>query len=323
MKIGNVQLDNPFIAAPMAGVSDASMRMLCREMGASFVCTEMISAKGLLFGNKKTEELMVSDPKGLPVSYQLFGSEPVIMAKAAEQLSERENAFLDINMGCPVPKVVKNGEGSALLKDPNRLHDVAEAVVSAAGKPVTAKIRTGWDENTIVAVEAAMALEAAGVAAIAVHGRTRQQFYSGKADWQQIAKVKKAVSIPVIGNGDVFTATDGMAMMEQTGCDFVMVARGMLGNPWIFRELVSLWKGESLPPRPSLREKGALMIRHYNLVVAEKTERVAVREMRKHTGWYFKGEHGATEIRRAINRIQDGEALKRCIIDYCGLVDIV
>lgn len=318
LKIGDTELENPFIAAPLAGVTDAPMRSIVKQMGASLVCSEMISAKGLLFGNRKTEELMKTYDDGLPVSYQLFGSEPETMGRAAALIRDRENSFVDINMGCPVPKVVKNGEGSALLKDLDLLHDVAAAVVKTAGKPVTAKIRLGWDEENIVCVEAAKALEAAGVSMIAVHGRTRSQFYSGRADRKKIAEVKKAVSIPVAGNGDVFSASDGISMIDETGCDFVMVARGMLGNPWIFRDLERAWKGEDPLPAPSLGEKGSMMLRHFRMLKEEKREDAAVREMRKFAGWYFKGERGAAAVRREINRITDGGELENCIRSYCG-----
>ncbi|MDD5987836.1 MAG: tRNA dihydrouridine synthase DusB [Eubacteriales bacterium] len=317
-KLGDVILDNPFIAAPMAGISDAPMRSIVRRMGASFVCTEMVSAKGLLYGSRKTNELLRTEPDGLPYACQLFGSEPAIMARAAEAIAPLANSFVDINMGCPVPKVVRNGEGSALLKNLDKLYDVAAAVVRAAGKPVTAKIRTGWDEKSIVCVEAAKALEAAGVAMVAVHGRTRCQFYTGRADWSRIAQVKRAVSIPVAGSGDVFSAADGLRMMEETGCDFVMVARGMLGNPWIFRDLDRAWRGEPPLPAPTLKEKGAMMLYHYHMSARAKREDVAVREMRKHAGWYFKGEHDAASIRRMINSVQDGRSLEELIRSYTG-----
>ncbi|MEA4922980.1 MAG: tRNA dihydrouridine synthase DusB [Eubacteriaceae bacterium] len=313
LKIGNVILENPFIAAPLAGITDAPMRRLCRSMGAALVYSEMVSGKGLLYNNERTEKLLKIYEDEKPVAYQIFGSDPKIMGETAKKLAGRGNAVLDINMGCPVPKIVKNGEGSALLKNIRLLHDVAAAVVKTAGKPVTAKIRIGWDSDSIVAAEAAMALEAAGVAAVAVHGRTREQFYSGKADRSQTAAVKKALSIPVIGNGDVFSAEDGMELMEETGCDFVMVGRGMLGNPWIFRELAAAWKGERIPDRPCIDEKKEMMLTHFDMLAEEKGEKRAVLEMRKHAGWYLKGEYGAAEIRRKINQITDISELRETI----------
>jgi tRNA-dihydrouridine synthase B len=316
-RIGSLQLETPFIAAPMAGISDAPMRLLCREMGASLTYTEMVSGKGLLYGSRGTEELLFLYPGEGPTACQLFGADPQVMEEAAARLAARPFRVLDINMGCPVPKVVKNGEGAALLRHLSRLHEVAAAVVRGAARgaascgrtppPVTAKIRLGWDDDSIVAVEAAAALEAAGAAAVAVHGRTRQQFYSGRADWSQIRRVKQAVGIPVIGNGDVFSAADGLRMLEETGCDLVMVGRGMLGNPWIFRELTAAWRGEPLPPRPTREEKKETMLRHFRLLAERVGSRRAVLEMRKHAGWYFRGERGAAALRRRINSIT-GEA---------------
>jgi tRNA-dihydrouridine synthase B len=317
LSIGDLELENPFFAAPMAGISDAPMRKLCREMGASLVYSEMVSGKGLIYHSRKTAELLkMYDDEG-PVAFQIFGSEPEVMEQAARMLSGAGNAILDINMGCPVPKIVSNGEGSALLENLQRLHDVAAAVVrGSGGKPVTAKIRIGWDEKSIVAPQAAIALEAAGVSAVAVHGRTRSQFYTGRADWDQIARVKKAVSVPVIGNGDVFSAEDGMRMMEETGCDFVMVARGMLGNPWIFRELNAAWRGRPVPPPPTKEERLAMMLRHFDMLQAEKGERRAVLEMRKHAGWYIRGIQGAARMRSEINRAETAAELKHLIETY-------
>lgn len=311
IKIGTLELDNPFVMAPLAGITDVPMRRLAKEQGAAMVYSEMISAKGLWYKDKNTERLLLTNPEEAPLMYQLFGSEPDVMAHAAEQLKDRANAGIDINMGCPVPKVVKNGEGSALLKDLDLLYDVVKAVVDAAGKPVTGKIRIGWDEDSINAVETAKAIEAAGAAAVAVHGRTRMQYYSGTADWDMIRKVKEAVSIPVMGNGDVFTGEDAVRMMDETGCDLVMIARGALGNPWIFRDAIALWKGAEKPLPPTTAEKIEMMIRHLDDLSAVKRPDVAVKEMRKHVGWYLKGVHGSAAVRRKVNTITDLDELKR------------
>ena len=313
MKIGNVMLDNPFFLAPLAGITDAPFRRICREQGAGLVYSEMISGKGLYYNDKSTERLLKIYEDEKPVAYQIFGSEPDVMSAAAKKLAERENCILDINMGCPVPKVVKNGEGSALLKDPDLVKTIVEAAVQAAGKPVTVKIRIGWDAFNINAVEIAKVAEAAGADAIGVHGRTREQYYSGKADWDVIRQVKKAVSIPIIGNGDVFSGSDAIRLMEQTGCDFVMIARGALGNPWVFREALALWQGKQLPPQPELEEKLELMIKHFDLLLLEKGEYAAVREMRKHAGWYLKGIPGSAAVRRELNTIVEADLLKETV----------
>lgn len=309
IKIGNLKLDNPFVMAPLAGITDVAMRRLVSEQGAALVYSEMISAKGLWYNDKNTEKLLLTDAEEAPLMYQLFGSEPDVMASAAVQLKDRGNVGIDINMGCPVPKVVKNGEGSALLKTPDLIYDIVKAVAEAAGKPVTGKIRIGWDDDSVNAVETAQAIEAAGASAVAVHGRTRMQYYSGNADWDIIRRVKDAVSIPVIGNGDVFTAEDAVRMLDETGCDIVMIARGALGNPWIFRDAIAIWKGEEKPPAPSTSEKVQMMMRHLDHLGQIKGERIAVKEMRKHIGWYLKGVHGSAAIRRKINTINEMDEL--------------
>ncbi|MGF6376964.1 tRNA-dihydrouridine synthase B [Clostridiales Family XIII bacterium PM5-7] len=313
MQIGNVSLEHPFLLAPLAGITDAPTRRLCREMGAALVYSEMVSAKGLYYQDKKTDQLLHIEEEEKPVAYQIFGSEPEIMGYAAMTLEDRENVILDVNMGCPVPKIVKNGEGSALMKNPELIYDIISAMTSATTKPVTAKIRIGFDERSINAVEVAKAIEAGGAAAVAVHGRTREQYYSGEADWSQIAAVKKAVTIPVIGNGDVIDGASAMAMMEQTGCEFVMIGRGALGNPWIFRELIAAWKGEPIPDPPTIEEKKEMLLRHLCAIIKLKGEHVAVREMRKHVGWYIKGVPGSAAFRGRINQIDDVQELIQAI----------
>ncbi len=313
LKIGNIELDNPFLLAPLAGITDAPTRRICREMGAALVYSEMVSGKGLYYGDKKTDQLLFLYEEEKPVAYQVFGSEPEIMAFTARALEERGNAILDINMGCPVPKIVKNGEGSARLKRLDLVYDLISIMVSNTSKPVTAKIRIGFDKSCINAVETAKAIEEAGAAAVAVHGRTREQYYSGKADWTQIAAVKNAVSIPVIGNGDVTDGDSALAMMKETGCDFVMIGRGALGNPWIFREVLAAWKGEPRPNPPNIAEKKQMMLRHFHDMMELKGEYAAVREMRKFAAWYLKGIPGSAALRGKINQIDDAGELTTAI----------
>lgn len=307
------KLSGPFLLAPLAGVTDAVMRRICFREGASLAYTEMVSAKGLYYGDRKTESLLYIPEDAGPTSIQIFGSDPEIMGYAAEKLSERNNFSLNINMGCPVPKVVRNGDGSALMKDPDLVYDVVRAVTDKAGKPVSVKFRKGFDDDHINAVEIAKACEAAGAAAVIVHGRTREQYYSGKADWSIIRQVKEAVDIPVVGNGDVFTGADGVRMMKETGCDLVMVARGAQGNPWIFRELMAAWRGEPEPEKPSASEVRDMMYQHLDQLVELKGEYAAVREMRKHIAWYTKGRKNGASIRKAVNQIESARQMKEAI----------
>ena len=310
MKIGNVTIDNPYILAPMAGVTDLHFRLLCKEQGAGLVCMEMVSAKAITFHNKNTQELMEIDERERPVSLQLFGSDPDIMAQAAAMIEERPFDILDLNMGCPVPKVAGNGEGSALMKDPQRVAQIVRSVSQAVKKPVTVKIRKGFDQDHVNAVEIAKICEASGAAAVAVHGRTRDQYYSGKADWDIIRQVKEAVRIPVIGNGDITSPQLAREMMEQTGCDGVMIARGARGNPWIFSRILEWERTGEDPGRPPAEEIVSVILRHARMLIDCKGEFTGIREMRKHVAWYTAGMKHSAKLRGAVNGTASYEELE-------------
>lgn len=313
LQIGKVTLENNLILAPMAGVTDLPFRLLCKEKGAGLLCMEMVSAKAILYKNKNTQGLLEIDPRENPVSLQLFGSDSDIISKIAHEIEERPFDILDLNMGCPVPKIVNNGEGSALMKNPRLAGEIIEKTVKTIKKPVTVKIRKGFDEEHVNAVEMAKVAEASGAAAIAVHGRTREQYYAGKADWDIIRQVKEAVSIPVIGNGDLLTADDVIAMKEQTGCDGFMIGRGAQGNPWIFEQILHYFKtGEKLA-KPSVEEVTDMILRHAKMMLEFKGEYTGIREIRKHAAWYTAGYPNSAKLRVAINAIESYEELEKLL----------
>lgn len=313
LKIGNVILENNLILAPMAGVTDLPFRLLCKEQGAGLAGMEMVSAKAIMYHNKNTESLLEIHPDEGPVALQLFGSDPDIISDMAKRIEQRPFSILDINMGCPVPKVVNNGEGSALMKNPSLAEAIVSKVVKAIDKPVTVKIRKGFDDDHINAVELARVCEAAGAAAVAVHGRTRKQYYSGNADWEIIAKVKESVSIPVIGNGDVVDGITAERMMDQTGCDGVMIGRAVRGNPWIFREIKAYLETGEIIKRPSPEEVRDTVLRHAALQLEAKGEYIGIREMRKHVSWYTAGYPHSARLRQRVNEMETFEDVKKSI----------
>jgi len=305
LKIGNIILENNLILAPMAGVTDLPFRLLCKEQGAALLCMEMISAKAILYGSKKTELLMEIDKREHPVSLQLFGSDPDIMGEIAGRIEERPFEILDINMGCPVPKIVNNGEGSALMQNPKLVGEIVSKVVKSTKKPVTVKIRKGFDEDHVNAVEIAKIIEDSGAAAVAVHGRTREQFYSGTADWGIIRQVKEAVKIPVIGNGDILCAEDVIRMKEETGCDGFMIGRGAQGNPWIFQQILHYFQYGTAPLKPSFEEVTEMLLRHARMLLDFKGEYTGIREIRKHAAWYTGGYKHSAKLRGKINEVEN------------------
>ena len=312
LQIGNVTLKNKLILGPMAGVTDLPFRLLCAEQGAGLLCMEMVSAKAILYNNKNTKAMLAIDEREHPVSLQLFGSDPQIMGDMARRLENEGVPFdiLDINMGCPVPKVVNNGEGSALMKDPVLAGQIIESMAKATSRPVTVKIRKGFDDAHVNAPELAHIAQESGAAAVAVHGRTREQYYAGKADWSVIRKVKEAVHIPVIGNGDILTAADAIRMGEETGCDGFMIARGAQGNPWIFQQILHEWETGEPMQKPTAEEMAEMMLRHARMQIECKGEYVGIREMRKHAAWYTGGYHGASHLRRSLSEVESYEQLE-------------
>lgn len=313
LQIGDVTLKNNLILAPMAGVTDLPFRLLCKEQGAGLLCMEMVSAKAIYFRNKNTEGLLAIDDREPPVSLQLFGSEPDIISEMAKRIEERPFSILDINMGCPVPKVAGNGEGAALMKNPKLVEEIVTKTVKAIHKPVTVKIRKGFDEEHVNAVEIAKIAESSGAAAVAVHGRTREQYYHGKADWDIIRQVKEAVKIPVIGNGDVTSPEAAERLMRETDCDGIMIGRGAQGNPWIFHQILHWMETGEKEEKPSLEEVKRMILRHARLQVEWKGAYTGIREMRKHVAWYTAGYPNSAKLRARVNEVESLEELEDLI----------
>ena len=320
-QIGTIKIENNLVLGPMAGVTDLPFRLLCKEQGAGLIYTEMVSAKGIFYDNKNTESLLEVNEAERPVALQLFGEDPYIMSEMAKRIEDRNFDILDINMGCPVPKVVNNGEGSALMKNPKRIGEIVSAITKAIQKPVTVKIRKGFTEADQNAVEVAKVIEASGGAAVAIHGRTREQYYSGTADWDIIRQVKEAVKIPVIGNGDVETPQDVERIIKETGCDAVMIARGVRGNPWLFRQINEYLTNHRLIERPTLEEVSAMILRHAQMAIQFKGEYTAIHEMRKHVAWYTHGYPGSAKLRNRVNEIETYDDLVKLMAEYLGRID--
>ncbi len=314
LQIGSVRLENNVFLAPMAGVTDRPFRRICKRYGAGLVYSEMVSAKALYYGDRKTKQLLASCPEEQPLAVQIFGSDPEIMAIGARAALETGAAILDINMGCPAPKIVKNGEGSALMRDPELIYRIVRAVTAAVEVPVTCKIRSGFD--CICAVDTAKAVEAGGAAAVAVHPRTREMYYSGQADWDIIRQVKQAVSIPVIGNGDIFMPADAGRMLEQTGCDAVMIGRGAQGNPFLFRQVLDYLQTGRVSYHPDVAERMAVLEEHLRLLIEEKGEHIGVCEARKHVAWYIKGMRDCAKMRSFVNTVADPSELFAALEGY-------
>lgn len=323
MKIGSIEIKGRVFLAPMAGVSDVVYRVICKEMGAGLTYSEMVSAKGLYYKDKKTEELMIIDERERPSVVQIFGSDVEVMKSVTyDYLNKRDDIdIIDINMGCPTPKIVKNGDGSALMKEPKKIGEIVKGITSVSIKPVTVKIRAGWDDSNINAVEVAKIIEDNGASAIAIHGRTREQFYSGKADWSIIKKVKEAITIPIIGNGDICSPEDGLRMIEETNCDAIMIGRGSRGNPWIFKRTVALLEEGINLPLPSQTERIDMCLKHLRALCNLRGERIGVKEMRKHIAWYIKGMRDSAEVKNKINSITDREQMENELIKYRELIN--